>query len=94
MFGVAAEVEDAVFDVADRVDDLDDPGGPQSFLAGVAGPSQRQRTVVADACDPDGGAGCQLVAEPCLGVDLRAGEGRGSVGGRDEGAVVADADST
>lgn len=47
---------------------------------------------MADASDPDRGAGGEFVAESCLGMDFGAWEGRGSVGGGDERAVVADAD--
>lgn len=47
---------------------------------------------MADASDPDRGAGGEFVAESCLGMDFGAWEGRGSVGGGDECAVVADAD--
>lgn len=81
-----------MFDVADRVDDLGDAGGAESLLAGVAGPSHAECSVVSDSCDPDRGAGGEFVAESCLGMDFGAGEGRGSVGGGDECAVVADAD--
>jgi len=56
-FGIAAEVEDAVFDIADRVDDPCDACGAESFLAGVAGASHAECAVVADASDPHRRAG-------------------------------------
>lgn len=37
VFCISSEVEDAVFAVADCVDDLGDAGEAESFLAGVAG---------------------------------------------------------
>lgn len=74
------QVDDAVFGVADRVDDLGDACGAETFFAGVAGARHAESSVVADSCDPHCRAGCEFEAEASFCVDLRAGEWRWTVG--------------
>lgn len=56
-FCIAGEVDDAVFCIRDCIDDSVDAGRAKPTFAGWAGASHSERAVVANAGDPDCGAG-------------------------------------